>query len=165
MKPHVRVQSGFSAVELMVTIALLGILLALAAPSLRQLTLNQGVKSAAFDLFSALQYARSEAIKRPGETVILKAGAASDGAWSTGWRIVDGSNRSLRSWTVASTITVADTNTTPLTQVTFSKDGHLATTTAPKLEARSTATVAGVTARCVKVDLMGRPIALNAGCS
>ena len=97
--------AGFTAVELIVTLTIVGVLLALAAPGLRQLTLNQGVKSAAFDMMSALQYARSEAIKRPSETVTLKAGASSDGAWSTGWRILDGAGDKIQSWTGASNIT------------------------------------------------------------
>jgi type IV fimbrial biogenesis protein FimT len=163
MKPRAYFMAGFTAVELMVTLTLVGILLALAAPGLRQLTLNQGVKSAAFDIMSALQYARSEAIKRPSETVTLKAGASSDGAWSTGWRILDGAGDKIQSWTVASNVTVADTNGTPLTQVTFGKDGHLTVT--PKLQVSSTSTVAGVGPRCVKVDLMGRPYTAMGACS
>lgn len=147
---------GFTLIEMVITVTLLGVLLAIAVPGFRQLTLNQGVKSAAFDLFSALEYARSEAIKRPGETVTLKAGAASDGAWSTGWRLLDGSGNKLRSWTIASNISVADKNSPALTQVTFAKDGHV-TTTAPKLEVSPTTSVDGVESRCVQVDLIGRP--------
>lgn len=154
--------NGFTLVELVVTISLLGILLALAVPGMRQLTLNQGVKSAAFDLMSALQYARSEAIKRPGETVTLKSGATTDGSWSTGWRLLDGSSNTLRSWSIATSVTVTDTNTTPLSSVSFDKAGHLTTT--PKLEVEPVASVAGVSARCIQVDLMGRPSAHLGGC-
>jgi type IV fimbrial biogenesis protein FimT len=161
MKPHTI--AGFTLVELVVTISLIGILLAVAIPGMRQLTLNQGVKTAAFDLMSALQYARSEAIKRPSETVTLKSGATSDGAWSTGWRLLDGSSNVLRSWSVASSITVADTNTTPVTAISFSKDGHLTVT--PKLEVDPATTTDGVSARCIKVDLMGRPSAQLGACS
>ena len=158
---------GFTLIELVITITLIGILLALAAPGFRQLTLNQGVKTAAFDLVSALQYARSEAIKRPSEAVTLKSGAASDGAWSTGWRLLDGAGDNLRSWTVASNITVTDKNGTPLTQITFGKDGHLAATMAatPKIEVKSSTTTSGVGPRCIKVDLVGRPTATMAACS
>jgi type IV fimbrial biogenesis protein FimT len=155
-----RRHAGFTLVELVVTVALLGVLLSVAAPGLRQLTLNQGVKSAAFDLFSALEYARSEAIKRPGETVTLKAGASSDGSWSTGWRLL-ASGTKLRSWTVATNVTVADKNS--LTQVTFGKDGHV--TAAPVLEVKPTTSVAGVDARCVQVDLIGRPSSKMGTCS
>ena len=123
MQDHRRA-GGFTLIELVITVTLLGVLLSIAVPGMRQLTLNQGVKSAAFDLFSALEYARSEAIKRPSETVTLKAGANSDGAWSTGWRLLDGSGTKLRSWSVASNISVSDKNS--LTQVTFAKDGHVA---------------------------------------
>ena len=158
-----RFARGFTLVELVTTVALIGVLLALAAPGLRTLTLNQGVKSAAFDLFAALEYARSEAIKRPSETVTLKSGATSDGAWSTGWRLLDGSSNIIRSWTVASNISVTDKNGTPLTSVTFKKDGHA--TAAPKLEVAPATAVDGVSARCVKVDLIGRPSANAGGCS
>jgi len=157
--------SGFTLIEMAVTLTLIGILLAIAAPGFRQLTLNQGVKTAAFDLFAALQYARSEAIKRPGETVTLKAGASVDGAWSTGWRLLDGAGDKIRSWTVASNINVADKNGTPLTQITFGKDGHLSASPAPKLEVEPTTTVSGVATRCVKVDLIGRPFAVMGACS
>jgi type IV fimbrial biogenesis protein FimT len=155
-----RRHAGFTLVELVVTVALLGVLLSVAAPGLHQLTLNQGVKSAEFDLFSALEYARSEAIKRPGETVTLKAGASSDGSWSTGWRLL-ASGTKLRSWTVATNVTVADKNS--LTQVTFGKDGHV--TAAPVLEVKPTTSVAGVDARCVQVDLIGRPSSKMGTCS
>lgn len=153
--------SGFTLIELVITVTLLGVLLAIGIPSFQQLTLNQGVKSAAFDVFSAFEYARSEAIKRPGEVVKIKAGAASDGAWSTGWRLVNGTNI-LRSWTVASNITVTDKNATPLTEVTFRKDGHASD--APQLEVKSATTYAGVDARCVKVDLIGRATSKIGGC-
>lgn len=157
------VSAGFTLVEMVITVTLLGILLAIAVPSMQSLIRNQGVKTAAFDVFSALEYARSEAIKRPGETVLLKAGAASDGAWSTGWRLLNGAGTILRSWTVASDITVTDKNSTPLTQVRFFKDGHA--DGAPKLEIKSATTLAGVDARCVKLDLIGRATSKTGGCS
>ena len=50
MNANIRTDAGFTAVELLVTLTLIGVLLALAAPGLRQLTLNQGVKTAAFDM-------------------------------------------------------------------------------------------------------------------
>ena len=159
---------GFTLVEMLTTLSVIGVLLAIAAPGLRSLALNQGVKSAAFDLFSALQYARSEAIKRPGQTVTLKSGATSDGAWSTGWRLVFSTppstvETSIRTWTAASNISIADKNSPALTAVSFTNDGHASA--APKLEVKSASTVNGVSTRCVKVDLIGRPLASLGPCS
>jgi type IV fimbrial biogenesis protein FimT len=162
MKKSVHMSAGFTLIELVVTVTLLGVLLMIAIPSFRQLILSQGVKSAAFDVFSALEYARSEAIKRPGETVSLRAGAASDGAWTTGWRLLNGGGTILRSWTVAPEITVTDKNGTPLTQVTFAKDGHADAT--PLLEVKSATSFAGVEARCIKVDLIGRATSKVGSC-
>lgn len=56
--------SGFTLVELIVTITIIGILSALAGPSLTTLIANQRLSSQANDLLSDLTYARSEAVKR-----------------------------------------------------------------------------------------------------
>lgn len=154
--------SGFTAVEMMITLTIIGVLLAISAPGLRQLTLNQGVKSAAFDMFSAIVYARSEAIKRPGETVTLRPVTASGGGWVNGFYVRDGAGDQLRKWTVASNITVTDKNSTPVTSISFGKDGHLTVT--PKIEINLSSAVSGVSPRCVQVDLTGRPYAALGAC-
>ena len=146
----------------MITLAIIGVLLAIAAPGMRQLTLNQGVKSAAFDVFSALIYARSEAIKRPGETVTLRPVSTSSGQWVNGFYVRDGAGDQLRKWTVASNVTVTDKNSTPVTSISFGKDGHLTVT--PKIEINLSSAVDGVSPRCVQVDLTGRPYAALGAC-
>jgi type IV fimbrial biogenesis protein FimT len=147
---------------MIVTLAVIGVLLAIAAPGLRQLTLNQGVKTAAFDVFSALVYARSEAIKRPGETVTLRPVSASAGEWVDGFYVRDGAGDQLRKWSVASNITITDKNSTPVTAISYGKDGHLGVT--PKIEINLASSVNGVSARCVQVDLTGRPYASLGAC-
>ena len=154
--------SGFTAVEMMITVSIIGILLAISTPGLRQLTLNQGVKSAAFDVFSAIVYARSEAIKRPGEVVTLRPVTVSGGGWVNGFYVRDGAGDQLRKWTVASNITVTDKNSTPVTSISFGKDGHLTVT--PKIEINLSSAVNGVSPRCVQVDLTGRPYAALGAC-
>ena len=154
--------SGFTLVEMIVTLTVIGVLLAISAPGLRQLTLNQGVKTAAFDVFSALIYARSEAIKRPGETVTLRPVSTSGGEWVNGFYVRDGAGDQLRKWTVASSITVTDKNSTPVTSISFGKDGHLTVT--PKIEVNLASSVDGVSPRCVQVDLTGRPYAELGAC-
>jgi type IV fimbrial biogenesis protein FimT len=155
-------QAGFTLVEMIVTLSVIGILLAIAAPGMRQLSLNQGVKTAAFDIFSALIYARSEAIKRPGETVTLQPVSTSSGQWLTGFKVTDGAGDTLRIWNVPANVKLTDKNSTPVTSIVFGKDGHLTVT--PKLEVNLPSSVDGVSPRCVRVDLTGRPYSALGAC-
>lgn len=57
-------QAGFTLVELMVTVAIAAILLGVGVPSFRTLIENNRIAAASNDVVTALQYARSEAVKR-----------------------------------------------------------------------------------------------------
>lgn len=59
-----RTQSGFTLLELMVTLMVAGTILAMAAPSFREFILNSRMTGSANDLLTSLNLARSEAIKR-----------------------------------------------------------------------------------------------------
>ncbi len=73
--------TGFTLIELMVTVAVAAILAVLAAPSFREYLLNQRVKNASYDLISALTLARSEAITRNCDVTVAQSG----GNWTDGW--------------------------------------------------------------------------------
>ena len=82
--PRVSGASGFSLIELMVVVAMVAILLALAAPSLRDFAANQALAGATSDLMGASMTARAAAIGRNAETVI----EPEDGVdWLSGWRV------------------------------------------------------------------------------
>lgn len=93
---------GFTAVELMVTLAILAILSAIAMPSFRTLFERWRVLQTTESLKSSLMLARSEAIKRGGKVVIQKIANNTDGCttatnktdWDCGWIICDDSNNS-----------------------------------------------------------------------
>jgi len=82
-----RTSHGFTAIELMVTVAIVAILAALAGPSFTPLIERWRVRDAAETLTSTLYLARSEAIKRAGGITI-----DATGGWNTGWKITHTQN-------------------------------------------------------------------------
>ncbi|CAB5694986.1 Tfp pilus assembly protein FimT [Delftia tsuruhatensis] len=73
---RVRQALGFTLIEMMVVLALAAILAALAAPSFTAQIANQRVDSAAQELQSLLQFARSEAVYRRVESSFTGMGRA-----------------------------------------------------------------------------------------
>lgn len=160
---------GFTLVELVITIAIAAIFASLAAPGFRQLIASQRIRTASFDLVSAMGYARSEAVKR-NTSVTLRAGSAADGAWNTGWRVVDPSSTTviLRGWTVGSNLELTEKSGSSQTTIQFGLDGRIVLptgSTQPKLQIEPASTISGVTTRCVQIDLTGRPSTSTGVCS
>lgn len=85
-------QFGLTLIELMVTIAIVGLLASLAVPSFRTMLVNRSVQSAADALVGDMRLARSEALKRSTRTSICRSSngtncAAGVGSWSDGWLV------------------------------------------------------------------------------
>jgi type IV fimbrial biogenesis protein FimT len=77
---------GFTLVELMITLAIAGILLAIGIPSMRGFVLDGRISSAASDLSLALSLARTEAVKRgKSVTVLANGGGGASNEWGPGW--------------------------------------------------------------------------------
>jgi len=83
-----RGSAGFTLLELMTVLAVIGILVSIAIPSFGYMAANTKVKSASTELYLALIRARSEAVKR-NRGVSISAHA--DG-WQAGWRIIADAN-------------------------------------------------------------------------
>ncbi len=81
--------SGFSLLELMFTITLLGILFAIAIPIFGEMIRNNRVTAQNNDFVTALNFTRSEALRRARSTTLCAStdGATCSGAtnWSSGW--------------------------------------------------------------------------------
>ncbi len=75
--------SGFTLVELIITIAIVAILAALALPSFREFNIRMQVTDTTNGLVHALTLARSEAGKRGLDVEIEAIG----GVWSNGWQV------------------------------------------------------------------------------
>jgi len=73
----------------MVTLVILAVLLAIAAPSYRDFVLDSRMSGEANEFLTALNFARSEAIKRNGRVTMCKSSTgtacATSGYWDQGW--------------------------------------------------------------------------------
>jgi type IV fimbrial biogenesis protein FimT len=74
--------AGFTLVELAVVTAIMGIVMAVAVPSVRDMLANQRMKTASFNLITTAMIARSEAVKR-GIPIYVKSlpGTGLQGGW------------------------------------------------------------------------------------
>ena len=91
----VREQKGFTVIEILVVVAILGILAALAAPSFNTLIQNWRIRQVGDDFAASFALARAEAMRRGGGAVIRRnpaSDATCPGAdmstaarWNCGW--------------------------------------------------------------------------------
>jgi type IV fimbrial biogenesis protein FimT len=77
-------EHGFTLVELMITLAIAIILLVIAVPSFRSLTLSNKLTTAANDVVNAINVARMEAIKRNANTQLCSNSASVNSADTLG---------------------------------------------------------------------------------
>ena len=143
---------GFTLIEILVAIAIIGILSSLAAPSLSRLMADQRAKSAATNLYVALSVTRSEAIKHNSSVTL----APKSGSWQNGWQVQDPEGGAA----------LLDANATgvPISggpaSVIYNSAGRLSGTVAPHF----TVGESGMPQRCVTVDLSGRPSTKASAC-
>lgn len=84
-------QGGFTAIELMITLAIVAILAALAAPAFQRLIATQRIKSVASALNESLWVARSEALKR-NDKVAFNFTNSGDDTVVGDWKITQSSD-------------------------------------------------------------------------
>ncbi|MGZ8157570.1 MAG: GspH/FimT family pseudopilin [Methylobacter sp.] len=121
---------GFTLIELLIVISIIGITLAIAAPSFQSLIASNRLTASANDLSSALQLAKSEAIKRNRLVIVSK-----NGSWANGWVVftdidqdgsqdTDGTEPTISSFDALSTGFTVDPDSD---SVTYRPDGRSTT--------------------------------------
>ena len=147
--------AGFTLVELVVAVSIVGILAALAAPAFRELIAGQRVQTAASELYTGFVRARSEALKQNVDVTISSTAGSTN--WAAGWKVKVGST-TLDDRGAGSRVTVTGSATT----LTYRTSGRLTAGSVPTFEITATDTA---TVRCIKVNLSGQPYVLNTACS
>ncbi len=147
-------QRGFTLVELMVTIAVLGITLTIAIPSFESAMLSSKLGSYADSLSASTRLAHSEAIKRNvAVTLCVSSNGTScaTGGWGQGWIVLAGTTVIQRQQALASGYKVINASTS----LNFPPSG-VGVTTATFKVCRATPTV-GDRERVVAISPTGRP--------
>lgn len=81
-------ESGFTLIELMVTVTVMAVLLAIAVPSFQSFLVRNNLASSGASFLSTVNYARSEAVKRSMTVTICPSAngaTCTGGTWSSGW--------------------------------------------------------------------------------
>ena len=148
---------GFTIIEIMMVIVILGIFAALAAPSMADLLASTAVRGASSDFYASLAAARSEAIKRRTNAVVAPIGAT----WNTGWTVKVSGNTFQKVDALKPRVVVEPS--TP-TAITYASNGRLVSTlTTTQTIKFSDSVRTGVPKRCVSVDTNGLP-RVRTGC-
>ncbi|CAN7442972.1 GspH/FimT family pseudopilin [Pseudomonas sp. LjRoot71] len=158
---------GFTLIELMITVAILGVILGLAVPAMGDFAVRQRVSGQASELMLALAFARSEAVKQNREIAVLPATNAATG-WADGWCVgpatgadaMDNctSNNRLRNFQAKSGVTVNSNFLQASNKLVFQRDGTCSLCGSTPFKISSTKLKATPTdARCIDINRQGRP--------
>ncbi|OPZ12344.1 MAG: hypothetical protein BWZ07_01386 [Alphaproteobacteria bacterium ADurb.BinA280] len=120
-------QQGVTLMELMVTIAIVGIVLSLALPSFNESMQRNRIAGQANDLMGALSLARMEAVRsnRPARVCASSDQATCGASWADGWIVLaDPDGNGTEDLLRAGTISEKDTVTATATQFAFDGRGR-----------------------------------------
>ena len=130
MKCYVKNISGFTLVELMITLAVIAVASVIVLPQMGQLTQSNKMTEQINILSRDINYARSEAVTRGAQVDVISNNGAD---WTQGWAVtVLSTGEVLRQFgaagtTVVKNLALTETNPTPGT-ISFRADGSVGNT-------------------------------------
>jgi len=154
---------GFTLIELMIAVTVVGILTAMALPTMKSATQNNRVKSLSSDMHISLMLARSEAIKRGADVEL----SGTSGGWEvTTASLTDPLQDNIMNPAITMTCDITGNANADdcMDEITFDRSGHAScflpssTTRCTKIELRFFYSDNDkVQMRCVALSLSGRP--------
>ena len=134
-------QRGFTLVEVLVVVAILGILIAIAMPSFTATIRRFRADAIRDDLLASLQLARSEAMRsglpvtitRTPTSATCAADTSTAGVWTCGWQIFDGANNLIQQSTVPIGFSVSETSAALTNTITANRRGQFDNAVTPRL--------------------------------
>jgi type IV fimbrial biogenesis protein FimT len=141
-------ERGFSLIELMLAVAIIGIVLSFALPSFQYTVKNNCLTTNTNTLVTSLQLARSEATKRRQDISVEAKG----GDWSAGWTVEDASGNLLSDITLSCSATTV-TEQASDTILVYKATGFIDTPAVFDVCDDRTAE----TGRQISINLVGRP--------
>ena len=153
---------GFTLIELLVTLAVAAILITVAVPNYQMFVMNNRMATQANDLITALNMARSEAVKRAANVTVC-AGTNCPGtanAWPQGWIVADAAGTTIRVQQALGGASTLTGGTDVDTTITFTSNGR---TTIPTTATAASTTLtlcppspAIVQGRAIQIERTGR---------
>ena len=153
---------GFTLVEMMIVIGVLGILIAIALPNFSQWIASERVRGAANDLYTGLMMARSEAMKRNVQVDVGRSSGSSTD-WSAGWSVKLTGGTVFQTQDANAAVTIAGPSAGT---VSYSYTGRPAAASVDaEFIVSSTSYASSVPNRYVCITLSGMPVVKRCTCA
>lgn len=150
--------TGFTTIELMTVVVVVGILAMIAVPSFSNMMANNRIKAASSNLHMSLLKARSEAIKRNASVTVTP----NAGGWVAGWRVQAGAT-DLGVEAAPQGVTIV-TTPSPLASITYRSSGRIQNGNVSFQVDDAANLLAAEHTRCVSVSLSGMPAVKGGTC-
>lgn len=154
-------ERGFSLIELLTVISLIGIAAGLAVPSYRNAVVNNRLAATSNEFVSAINLARSEAIRR---RTFVAVRPLSVNNWNAGWEVLTGSGQ-IQAFQMAEGLSFSEDSETPVAAIVFTATG--VRSTIGELTFRASADTEQKYRRCISINAGGaiKVTNENTGCA